>query len=116
MISGWGSARRKGQAKKACKADVVRKLFHADLLPKYDGNCENLIRWIVASYRKYKAQEDLLVWPHTHSYWLAKPVLALLLQFRGPMTLSEGPVQRDLIEPLESGTFLKKDLMRGIKV
>ena len=67
MIRGKGSGKDELKAKQACNAEVVRKLFQADLLPRYDGNKENLVRWIAESHRKYKAQKDLLVWLHTHN-------------------------------------------------
>ena len=73
MFEGKGSAKdsspaNKAQAMQACKAEVVRKLFQADLLPRYDGNNENLLSWIAESYRKYlspkdwKARRDRLVY------------------------------------------------------
>ena len=65
MIEGKGFAKdsspaNKIQAKQACKTEIVRKLFQADLLPRYDGgNGAKLVRWIAESNSKYMAQKDL---------------------------------------------------------
>ena len=60
MIEGKGSAKDELKAKQACKTEIVRKLFQANLLPRYDGgNGAKLVRWIAESNSKYMAQKDL---------------------------------------------------------
>ena len=58
VITGKASAKNsnsvnEGKAKLACKTNVVRQLFQANLLPRYKPRDKsNLVRSITASYRK----------------------------------------------------------------